>query len=148
MHYGYLAGNSKMADDDGYDELAYEQRLKAAIHYTVGQICEQLAKDEDVVFTRQFIATLAEATYKQCGILATDLELFAKHAKRSVINSEDVKLAVRRANPLYLHLTSLNEKQAAINEVEKEKKKKKKAKEASSEYRINGNGLKTCVGDL
>lgn len=30
------------------------------------------------------------------GILARDLEAFAKHAKRSIVSIDDVKLAVRR----------------------------------------------------
>ncbi|XP_077996218.1 centromere protein S-like [Glandiceps talaboti] len=118
-----------MADDDdeSYDQLAYKQRLKAAIHYSVGQICEESAEENDVVFSRQFIATLAEATFRQCGILATDLELFAKHAKRSVVNAEDVKLAVRKSPLLFEHLNSISQQQAAVNEAEREKKRKKKA---------------------
>ena len=54
------------------------QRLKAAVHYTVGKICEEVRQDQDVDFNRQFIGVLAEASYKQIQSIAVDLELFAK----------------------------------------------------------------------
>lgn len=53
------------------------QRLKAAVHYTVGRICEE--SDADVTFTKQTIAALTEATYRQIQTYAVDLELFAKY---------------------------------------------------------------------
>ena len=59
------------------------QRLKAAVHYTVGKICEEMSSDLDVVYDRKFIAVLTEATFKYCQTMATDLELFAKYVKFS-----------------------------------------------------------------
>ena len=52
--------------------------MKAAIHYGVGQICEETAAEDGVTFQRQFVAVLAEATFKFASTMATDLELFAK----------------------------------------------------------------------
>jgi len=49
--------------------------LKAALHYTVGRVCEEM---EDVTFSREFVAAVSETTFKQCEVLATDLEQFAK----------------------------------------------------------------------
>lgn len=54
------------------------QRLKAAVHYTVGRICDESAAEQEVEFDRQFVAVLAEATFKQSQTIARDLELFAK----------------------------------------------------------------------
>ena len=54
------------------------QRLKAAVHHTVGKICEETARGLDVVYDRKFMAVLTEATFKFSQTVATDLELFAK----------------------------------------------------------------------
>ena len=54
------------------------QRLKAAIHYGVGKICQESEAESEVQFTKQFTAVLAEAAFKQCEKMATDLELFAR----------------------------------------------------------------------
>ena len=54
------------------------QRLKAATHYTVGQICENASTHAEANFNQQFIAALSEATFKYISTVATDLELFAK----------------------------------------------------------------------
>ena len=51
------------------------QRLKAALHYTVGEVCSQV---EGSTFSRELVAILTESTYKQAELLANDLELFAK----------------------------------------------------------------------
>ena len=54
------------------------QRLKAAIHYGVGQISEEVGEEEGVSFQKHFVAALAEATFKYATTAASDLELFAK----------------------------------------------------------------------
>ena len=54
------------------------QRLKAAIHYTVAQMCEEKSKDYDVTFSKQVISALSEATFRYSQIMTRDLELFAK----------------------------------------------------------------------
>lgn len=51
------------------------QRLKAALHYGVGQVCSEI---EGTTFSRDLVATITETTFKQCELLAADLELFAK----------------------------------------------------------------------
>nr|XP_058160434.1 centromere protein S isoform X2 [Dasypus novemcinctus] len=56
---------------------------------------------------------------------AKDLEMFARHAKRSTINTEDVKLLARRSNSLLKHITEKNEEIAQFNLERKAKKKKK-----------------------
>jgi hypothetical protein len=49
--------------------------LKAALHYGVGHVCSEV---EGMTFSRELVATITETTFKQCELLATDLELFAK----------------------------------------------------------------------
>ncbi len=51
------------------------KRLKAAVHYGVGEVCSQV---EDTTFSREMVAVLTETTFRQAELLATDLELFAK----------------------------------------------------------------------
>ncbi|XP_030847520.1 centromere protein S-like isoform X2 [Strongylocentrotus purpuratus] len=89
-----------MGEEENVEDLAYTQRLKAAVHFTTGQICEELGVELDVTFSRQFISALAETTFKQMENFAGDLEAFSQHAKRSTINPEDVKLLTRRSRDL------------------------------------------------
>ncbi|XP_038513773.1 centromere protein S isoform X3 [Canis lupus familiaris] len=94
-----------MEEDEGTEEqerFSHRQRLKAAVHYTVGCLCEDVASDKEVQFSKQTIAAISELTFRQCEHFAKDLEMFARHAKRSTINTEDVKLLARRSNSLHL----------------------------------------------
>ncbi|KAK2175505.1 hypothetical protein NP493_727g00021 [Ridgeia piscesae] len=97
------------------------QRLKAAVHHTVGKICEETSRGLDVVYDRKFMAVLTEATFKFSQTVATDLELFAKHAKRMTVNSDDVKLLVRKSPELLEHMEGLCRQQ----ELSRQKRKKK-----------------------
>ncbi|XP_045854432.1 centromere protein S isoform X1 [Meles meles] len=138
--------------------FSYRQRLKAAVHYTVGCLCEEVASDREMPFSKQTIAAISELTFRQCGMkpepslwieipqlalpgrsvwlvlptdgeryqtFAKDLEMFARHAKRSTINTEDVKLLARRSNSLLKYITEKNEELAQFNTEQKAKKKKK-----------------------
>ncbi|CAI5687472.1 unnamed protein product [Oreochromis niloticus] len=96
------------------------QRLKAAVHYTVGRLCQKIGEDHRRQFSRQAIAAIAETTFRQCGrcstnedirslttlldIFAKDLEAFARHAKRSTVSVDDVKLVARRSTALSIYI--------------------------------------------
>ncbi|KFP70672.1 Centromere protein S, partial [Acanthisitta chloris] len=101
------------------------QRLRAALHYAVGGLCQEVEEDKDVRFSKQTIAAITEITFRQCETFAKDLEMFARHAKRSTINTEDVKLLARRSSSLLKYITQKNEELASSNMEQKEKKKKK-----------------------
>lgn len=47
------------------------QRLKAAVHYTVGKICQSTAADCEKEMSRQAMAAVAETTFRQCGEFKT-----------------------------------------------------------------------------
>ncbi|XP_044301239.1 centromere protein S-like [Varanus komodoensis] len=113
------------AADDGRPSDV--QRLKAAVHYTVACLCEEVAEDKATQFSKQAIAAISEITFRQCDIFAKDLEMFARHAKRSTINAEDVKLLARRSNALLGYITQKSEELAMNNQEQKEKRKKKSA---------------------
>ncbi|XP_024409982.1 centromere protein S [Desmodus rotundus] len=115
-------------EEEGAEEqerFSYQQRLKAAVHYTVGCLCAEAASDKEVQLSKQTVAAIAEVTFRQCENFARDLEMFARHAKRSTINTEDVKLLARRSNSLLKYITEKNEEIAQFNIERKTKKKKK-----------------------
>ncbi|XP_046939060.1 centromere protein S isoform X2 [Lynx rufus] len=124
-----------MEEDEAAEEqqrFSYQQRLKAAVHYTVGCLCEEVASDREIRFSKQTIAAISELTFRQCGRkpwpsqnFAKDLEMFARHAKRSTINTEDVKLLARRSNSLLKYITEKSEELAQFNSEQRAKKKKK-----------------------
>uniref|UniRef100_A0A671WE19 Centromere protein S n=1 Tax=Sparus aurata TaxID=8175 RepID=A0A671WE19_SPAAU len=49
------------------DKDETHQRLKAAVHYTVGRICQKMGEDQRRRFSRQVVAAIAETTFRQCG---------------------------------------------------------------------------------
>ena len=60
---------------------SYLQRLKAALHYSVGHVCDELTQEDvasDMTFSKAFVAALNEATYRYVQSSGRDLELFAK----------------------------------------------------------------------
>ncbi|NWV64484.1 CENPS protein, partial [Malurus elegans] len=97
------------------------QRLKAAVHYTVGCLCQEVAEDKDVEFSKQSIAAISEITFRQCGCFL----ILCRHAKRTTVNTEDVKLLARRSNSLLKYITQKSEELASSNMEQKEKKRKK-----------------------
>lgn len=44
----------------------------------MGKACERVGTVNGVQFTRELVAVITETTFKQCSVLGTDLELFAK----------------------------------------------------------------------
>ena len=82
-----------------------KEQLRAAIHYSIGKKCQQLENDNDKnketpagPFTRGFMALLTETTTETLELFTRDVEVFARHGKRSTVNTDDVKLLCRR-NP-------------------------------------------------
>ncbi|XP_066522577.1 centromere protein S [Hoplias malabaricus] len=102
---------------------AYSQRLKAAVHYTAGKLCEQITADQERKISRQAVAAIAEITFRQCDIFAKDLEAFARHAKRQTVTMDDVKLLARRSSALSNYIQQKSEELALSNQELKEKKK-------------------------
>eukprot|EP00127_Corallochytrium_limacisporum_P001256 Clim_evm26s47 gene=Clim_evmTU26s47 len=94
-----------MSDLDG--EEATRERLKAAVYYAVGQGCESLAQRKSLVFDKDTMAAISETIWSQMPVLGSDLEMFAKHAKRSTVTPEDVLLLARRNDKLLLKLTAI-----------------------------------------
>lgn len=113
-------------------QYSHRQRLKAAVHYTVGCLCQEVELDKQVHLSKQTIAAISEVTFRQCENFAKDLEMFARHAKRSTITTDDVKLLSRRSNSLLKYITEKNEEIAQLNLERKAKKKRKLEDEGRS----------------
>ncbi|XP_029539762.1 centromere protein S [Oncorhynchus nerka] len=109
------------------------QRLKAAVHYTVGRLCQSIGEDHQKEFSRQVIAAIAETTFRQCDIFAKDLEAFARHAKRSTVSVEDVKLTARRSTALSNFIQRKSEEIASANQEQRDTRKKIAGKRKNTE---------------
>ncbi|XP_030319767.1 centromere protein S [Calypte anna] len=121
---------------EGEERQLLTQRLKAAVHYTAGCLCREVAEDKKMEFSKQTIAALSEITFRQCESFAKDLEMFARHAKRSTVTTDDVKLLARRSNSLLKYITQKSDELASSNMEQKERKKRKSS--AAKEGRTSG----------
>lgn len=83
------------ADDD-----TKEEKLKAALWYSIGQTVDSVCVSQDLNATPHAIGALSELVWSQIENVAQDLEAFAKHSGRSTINSKDVVLLGRRNDGL------------------------------------------------
>ena len=54
------------------------QRLKAALHFTIGKLGEQLGVDLDVQFSRSVVAAVTELASDRLKVIAEDLEAFSR----------------------------------------------------------------------
>uniref|UniRef100_A0A9J7WUP3 Centromere protein S n=1 Tax=Cyprinus carpio carpio TaxID=630221 RepID=A0A9J7WUP3_CYPCA len=104
------------------EDEAQKQRLKAAVHYTVGRLCQDIAADCEKQITKQTIAAIAETAFRQCDIFAKDLEAFAseKHCTLSIPSQ-------------YNYIQQKSEELALNNQELKEKRKKNAAKRKSKD---------------
>jgi len=100
------------------------QRLKAAIDLSVADIFSQ--EETDFAADSKALAVSAELVLDKLFGIARDLEAFAGHAKRSTVNSEDVKLLARNNPKLKEHLTNLGVERAQLSTGRKTTEKGKK----------------------
>ncbi|EGW32538.1 uncharacterized protein SPAPADRAFT_61604 [Spathaspora passalidarum NRRL Y-27907] len=96
-------------------------QLKAAIYLHVAKIVEDQLKtmgetnseEESSVFaTPIFISSLVELVYNQIILLGKDLEMFAEHAGRDVINPSDLFMVTRKNPTLQQYLKDILEKRS------------------------------------
>lgn len=125
-----MAGVDEELSDD-YENVVKTKRLKAAVHYTTGKICEDCEADLEIKYTPQFIASVSETIFRCSERMAIDLEAFAKHGKRTTINSDDVLLLARKTKNLASYMRDLKDSLTATKEEQNvNRKAKKKAKES------------------
>ncbi|OON17518.1 hypothetical protein X801_06644 [Opisthorchis viverrini] len=83
----------------------FRQEHKAELHYKCTKIAEEVAKAQNCTIDLDIVCLATELLFRFHQVLATDLETFAKHAKRTTINMDDVLCFVRR-NPQLVQLMS------------------------------------------
>ncbi|KAI4174374.1 MAG: hypothetical protein LQ343_002308 [Gyalolechia ehrenbergii] len=114
----------------GSEDGALEERLKAALWFSIGKIVDEETLKLGVNATPQFIGALTEMLWAQIGMsesplhrihslttasenVSEDLQRFAKHAGREVISAEDVLLLARRNEGLETILRKCLDQQLA-----------------------------------
>ncbi|KAI8436581.1 hypothetical protein MSG28_010108 [Choristoneura fumiferana] len=103
-----------------FENLSTSQKLRASLHKDVRAICTESLHLLGMTMTKPAMDIVAELIYRKLSVYATDLEAFSKHAKRNTINSEDVKLLVRRNPSLKTRLNTIQ----ASNPGAKDKRRK------------------------
>ncbi|KAK6197323.1 kinetochore component CENP-S-domain-containing protein [Scheffersomyces amazonensis] len=94
-------------------------QLKSSVYLMVAKMVEDRIKDlqtsdqykeNPLIATPTFIATLVELVFNQITSLGEDLELFAHHASRSTIKPSDLYMVTRKNEVLTNYLKELEEK--------------------------------------
>ncbi|KAK9887334.1 hypothetical protein WA026_022002 [Henosepilachna vigintioctopunctata] len=80
--------------------MSTEHKVKHTIYSTSRKICREVGSEIGVEYEPEALDLISELVFKKLISYGTDLEAFQKHAKRSTINADDVKLLVRRNNSL------------------------------------------------
>lgn len=114
------------------EEVLSRANLKSAIWYTVTKLVEEEEITLEVAASEHFVAVLSEMVFTQALGLGKDLESFARHAGRTTIGVEDVKLAARRNEMLYQLICTEATRHGLSVESLKEKKAKPKPKASTS----------------
>ncbi|KAF2900458.1 hypothetical protein ILUMI_05728 [Ignelater luminosus] len=77
-----------------------EQKLKGAIYSDTRKICREVGIYLNMEYESNALDVIAELAWRKIQSFSTDLESFQKHAKRSTITADDVKLLVRKNDSL------------------------------------------------
>jgi len=109
-------------DFENKEEQLHKQRIKSAAHFQLAKICEAQAAKFNKTISRGAIASLNNVLVDLAELMAKDLEMFARHAKRTTVRSDDVLLVARKVPSVLNHLKSIND------EVVEQKQKKRKKK--------------------
>ncbi|KAK9668979.1 hypothetical protein RND81_13G100600 [Saponaria officinalis] len=100
------------------------QLLKDRFHLSAISIVESEAKKIGMQISEPIVACISNLAFNYAEHLAKDLELFAHHAGRKLVNTEDVILAAHRNESLGLSLrTFCNDLKAKEPQTEKKRKK-------------------------
>mmetsp|Transcript_33832 Transcript_33832/g.43461 ORF Transcript_33832/g.43461 Transcript_33832/m.43461 type:complete len:129 (-) Transcript_33832:417-803(-) len=100
--------------------------IRSALQYSVGEICRFSGGKK---MNGAAVSTLTEVLLQFSQVLADDLQSFAKHAKRSGVNGEDVKLFARKDPSLVKILEEFEVEQKLLNAAHAPTKKKRKIKD-------------------
>lgn len=77
-----------------------DERLKAALWHSIGKTIDAVAVEQNINASPTFIAGVTEMVSARINTIAADLEAFARHSDRSVINERDALLLARHNESL------------------------------------------------
>ncbi|KAL1506119.1 hypothetical protein ABEB36_005543 [Hypothenemus hampei] len=77
-----------------------EQKFRQHIYTYSRKISNEVGEHFNMKFESNSLDLIAELAYKKLTLYGADLEAFQKHAKRSTVTIDDVKLLVRRNDSL------------------------------------------------
>ncbi|ESQ43492.1 hypothetical protein EUTSA_v10014960mg [Eutrema salsugineum] len=108
-----------IVEEDSMDDLIRDRFRLTAI-----SIAEAEAKKNGMEIAAPVVACVADLAFKYAENVAKDLELFAHHAGRKVVNMDDVVLSTHRNDSLAASLRLLcNELKAKEPQSERKRKK-------------------------
>ncbi|CAO3696610.1 unnamed protein product [Rhizopus stolonifer] len=99
-----------------------DNELLSALLYNVREIVTAEARALGKEASPDFTLSITDVLTSQIKLMAQDLEAFAKHAKRTVVSMEDVKLCARKNDMLH---DAISELANTIVEEASSKRKKK-----------------------
>ncbi|KAK3930278.1 Centromere protein S [Frankliniella fusca] len=107
-----------------FDSLSETDKLKLTVLCDVKKICNEVGSglSQRVSFEKQAVELIAEMVWRKVQDYGTDLELFARHAKHTTINADDVRLLVRKNECLKDRIKRISED---LNSASSSKKRKK-----------------------
>ncbi|XP_041979320.1 centromere protein S-like isoform X2 [Aricia agestis] len=119
-----------------FENISPRQKNRAALLRDVRSICTETCHLLGLDITKPSTDVITELVYKKILLYGSDLEAFARHAKRSTISTDDVKLLVRRNPSLKEHLGSISSNTAVKKQRRKTTNKPEKAVEAPRENEL------------
>ncbi|KAK4845157.1 hypothetical protein QYF36_001671 [Acer negundo] len=123
-----MEGDGNEIDAERYEEdESVTDILRDRFRLSTISIAETQAKKNGMQISEPIIACISELAFKYTEHLAKDLELFAQHANRKCVNTEDVILAAHRNEHVASTLRSFYDDLKA-KEPQSERKRKKASK--------------------
>ncbi|GKV17424.1 hypothetical protein SLE2022_369920 [Rubroshorea leprosula] len=120
-------GEKSDVEREEEDEESVTDVLKDRFRLSAIPIAEEEAKRNGMEISAPIVACIVDLAFKYTENLAKDLELFAQHAGRKSVNTEDVILSAHRNEHLAATLRSFCEELKA-KEPQSERKRKKGSK--------------------
>ncbi|KAI7730186.1 hypothetical protein M8C21_022739 [Ambrosia artemisiifolia] len=119
-----VSDDAEKEDDEEEEEEEATAHLRNRFRISTISIAESEAKRNNVEISKSVIVCISDLAFKYAEQLADDLELFAHHANRKIVNMKDVILSAHRNKHLADTLRSFSHDLKA-KEPQSEKKRKK-----------------------
>lgn len=142
LGFGFRVMMEQVQDDEwegdgeeyGLQQQLYSSKMRLHDRLKVSTLAtaETTAQKHNLEVSSLVMTALAELTFKFTEVLATDTELFARHAGRKSVVMEDVLLAARRNEDVASSLRSMAEQFAKEKEQRPDKRRKKGPAEATT----------------